>query len=366
MGKLWKGLIVAAMLALLPGCCLKHEWAEATCTEPKRCVKCGETEGLSLGHTWRDATCTEPRTCAVCKATQGEPLGHTWVDRTVDAPKTCSVCNATEGEPIKVTEYKFNKLTFSGKNWAIFLDHTIFYVDRGNGCLRFYDLAENEITTIKPEVPEGRGWAFDVYPESYYAGKGKLFAVDYDDAGNCSLLVYDERGTQIASLENVAKVPEGHYISPSTVADNRYLRFYDRKDTQKNAKPVFGLDLETLQIVPTEDMPVARWYDGRQYGACNVIPNSEDKYMLAYSLDYTKMYLVHPVYYSIKAECLDFSGFNELGYALISEDGVNYNLIDRDLNVLGTNVLSGSDADWAGKTIFSIKQGDEYKYYSVE
>lgn len=29
---------------LLSGCCMSHDWTEATCTEPKRCSKCGETE----------------------------------------------------------------------------------------------------------------------------------------------------------------------------------------------------------------------------------------------------------------------------------------------------------------------------------
>lgn len=57
-------LLVFCMLA---GCECKHEWAEATCTEPKTCAKCGETEGEALGHTWIDATCTEPKTCSVCR-----------------------------------------------------------------------------------------------------------------------------------------------------------------------------------------------------------------------------------------------------------------------------------------------------------
>ena len=29
-----------------------HKWVEATCTEPKTCSICGETEGFSLGHKW--------------------------------------------------------------------------------------------------------------------------------------------------------------------------------------------------------------------------------------------------------------------------------------------------------------------------
>ena len=94
------GLVVTLTTLLLTGCCMSHDWQDATCTEPKTCVKCGKTEGEALGHTWVDATCTEPKTCSVCGATEGEALGHTWVDATCTEPKTCSVCGATEGEAL--------------------------------------------------------------------------------------------------------------------------------------------------------------------------------------------------------------------------------------------------------------------------
>ena len=77
-----------------------HTWTDATCTAPKTCSVCGETEGEALGHTWVDADCDTPKTCSVCSATEGEALGHTWVDADCDTPKTCSVCSATEGEAL--------------------------------------------------------------------------------------------------------------------------------------------------------------------------------------------------------------------------------------------------------------------------
>ena len=116
--------LAMVLILLLAGCGCKHEWYAATCTSPKTCSLCGETEGEPLPHTWQDATCTAPKTCAVCQSTEGEPLphtwknatctdakictvcettegaalGHTWVDATCTAPKTCSVCQTTEGE----------------------------------------------------------------------------------------------------------------------------------------------------------------------------------------------------------------------------------------------------------------------------
>ena len=81
-------IIVAVVLLIVIGgvavwylkentCAFGHEWQEATCTEPKTCSKCGETEGQALGHKWINATCTEPKTCEVCGTTDGDALGHT-------------------------------------------------------------------------------------------------------------------------------------------------------------------------------------------------------------------------------------------------------------------------------------------------
>ena len=35
-----------------------HEWTDATCTAPKTCALCGETEGEALGHSYETGTCT--------------------------------------------------------------------------------------------------------------------------------------------------------------------------------------------------------------------------------------------------------------------------------------------------------------------
>ena len=38
------------ILSMLAGCSCQHEWQEATCTSPKVCSKCGETEGSVVAH----------------------------------------------------------------------------------------------------------------------------------------------------------------------------------------------------------------------------------------------------------------------------------------------------------------------------
>ena len=79
---------------------LGHDWADATCTEPSTCTRCGATRGTAAGHRWIDPTCTEPATCSVCGATRGRPDGHSWASATCTEPKTCTVCDETEGDPL--------------------------------------------------------------------------------------------------------------------------------------------------------------------------------------------------------------------------------------------------------------------------
>ncbi|MBR1988933.1 MAG: fibronectin type III domain-containing protein [Firmicutes bacterium] len=77
----------------------KHDFAEATCTTPKKCKKCGETEGTVV-HKWKDATCAAPKTCTLCGATEGGLKPHAYKAATCTTPKTCKNCQATEGSAL--------------------------------------------------------------------------------------------------------------------------------------------------------------------------------------------------------------------------------------------------------------------------
>ena len=84
----------------LCGFCQEHTWTEASCSEPKTCSVCGETEGEALGHDWIPADCTNARTCARCGKVSGLPKGHQWQEADCEHPKTCSVCGAVEGKAL--------------------------------------------------------------------------------------------------------------------------------------------------------------------------------------------------------------------------------------------------------------------------
>ena len=81
-----------------------HKWEEATCTEPKSCSACDETEGEALGHSFtlyvydNNATClgngTETAKCDRCDATdtltrENSALDHSFTTYVSDNNATC-------------------------------------------------------------------------------------------------------------------------------------------------------------------------------------------------------------------------------------------------------------------------------------
>lgn len=57
----------------------QHEWVEATCTEPRTCAECGETEGEPLGHT----------------PGEWESTNYDYVSATYLSVQRCTVCGET-------------------------------------------------------------------------------------------------------------------------------------------------------------------------------------------------------------------------------------------------------------------------------
>ena len=100
-------ILVCAVLALsscelpfdLPFGC-DHEWKDATCTAPKTCSLCEETEGEALGHTGGTATCSAKAVCTRCSAEYGE-LGtahaqeESWFKKVDTHRKGYKCCGAT-------------------------------------------------------------------------------------------------------------------------------------------------------------------------------------------------------------------------------------------------------------------------------
>ena len=157
----------------------EHDWAKATCTEPKTCKICGATEGEPKGHkveewkTTRKATCTATGTktgvCERCGETvsktikaKGHKAGDKWKtiqeptssDRTLIRVKRCERCGA-------VCKRQEKKLTNSEyRSW--YKDHC--------STISFKKLERN------PDKYEGRrikvsGYVLQVLENSYYGTK---------------------------------------------------------------------------------------------------------------------------------------------------------------------------------------------------
>lgn len=88
-------------ITLVPTQAHTHSWQAITCTDPKICRVCGETDGTPLGHDWMPATCSSPCTCRVCGATEGNALGHNWMPATCSSAAMCRNCGITEGTALE-------------------------------------------------------------------------------------------------------------------------------------------------------------------------------------------------------------------------------------------------------------------------
>lgn len=95
--------VVFLLIFSLAGCQCKHEWTDATCTSPQKCINCNITNGQPISHNLSAATCQTPKTCTVCRTTEGGLLPHSWTEATYSQPKTCMVCNVTEGDKLSHT-----------------------------------------------------------------------------------------------------------------------------------------------------------------------------------------------------------------------------------------------------------------------
>lgn len=89
----------------------EHEFTNATCTFPKICIKCNIIDGSALGHDYQEATYLHPKTCKRCGEKVGEKVGEhdcEFMEATCDAPMTCKICKRTSGEPLQhIEDYHF-------------------------------------------------------------------------------------------------------------------------------------------------------------------------------------------------------------------------------------------------------------------
>lgn len=96
-----------------------HSWQNATCTDPKKCSKCGETEGQALGHSDNGGTCSRcGKKLSIDMNTKvGKPVetgfGFCYYKNSADGIKLCWQAENISGKTVKyytVTVYFYNSV----------------------------------------------------------------------------------------------------------------------------------------------------------------------------------------------------------------------------------------------------------------
>lgn len=348
---------------MFSGCCIKHEWEEATCEEPETCSKCGKTRGEALGHEWKDAdcehpktckvcgetkgkakghdwieaTCTEPKTCSVCGKTEGEPLGHDWIAATLDHPKKCSLCGLEEGAPVTAKTEDVN----SNKEWDTirYGRETKVYVKHTNNSIKF------EMLDFDENIIYEEDYALNTYGSwSYMTAVNDKVALittrSKEYAGTCTIRFFDWNGKELFTTE--VGEPVGTYYAFSDCADDNIIMMH----YADNDKALYYFNTDTFEVIDADkesyklagediDFDKTKWSYCNKEDAVNgyfVGSKNEDQWGYLDS-DMNEIALYR-----------DASAYNCYGYALATLDGKNYDIIDSDQNVVAKDYVQGTAA----------------------
>ena len=172
-------LVICILSVPLTSCGHEHDWKSATCSTPKTCNSCGETDGSSLGHSYSAPTCTEPKTCTVCGQTTGSPLEHTY------ELGICTVCN---------------ELSPSAKKDQLAISEEIIK-----------DLETLETYCYAQTLAYQNAWYFAIYKaEDYYsydailADFSKKIAIDSDYVNDAIIDYLEDIGMETKQINGVA------------------------------------------------------------------------------------------------------------------------------------------------------------------
>ena len=163
MKKLISFALVLAMVLSMNACGCDHQWAEATCTAPKTCSKCGETEGEPAGHTPGDLvvsavdtnnlTMTMDLPCNVCDEvieTKESATGIAPTNSTIHQnPDEWHACLITNIQNYGAGQTLYDYPVESEDNTLL---HSVVSMSQMNAVFSFHDLNGNAISTDNREL----------------------------------------------------------------------------------------------------------------------------------------------------------------------------------------------------------------------
>ena len=147
----------------------------------------------ALGHTWQEATCTAPKTCSVCSETEGEALGHNtegviWSSDADYHWKDCKVCGADQevaahdqNDTAHNDTHHWKECSVCGKTIGEQLAHSV--VDGKCECGVLFATSNVELTSI-PDAIDLSGTTKNKYTTEKYYIIGEITKVDNTTYGN--------------------------------------------------------------------------------------------------------------------------------------------------------------------------------------
>lgn len=226
-------LLSGVLLCLcLSGCGCRHEWQDASCTEPKTCTQCGKTDGESLGHTVIEWTVTKESSCTE----HGTEAGR------------CTVCGAqTERE----TELKAHTLG----DWFVLEEPT----ETKNGvrviqCTVCGEEFDREVFSLSPEelrrlyISRCQSISYDSLARSPDAYKGTPVKLSGKVVQVCSeassALYYSTyRVATSGSYNNVVYIKVDNYGADERILEDDWITFYGDYDGLYTYTTVLGASI---------------------------------------------------------------------------------------------------------------------------
>ena len=341
-----------------------------------------EEDPCKDGHTWIEATCTEPKTCSVCGETEGEPLEHEWENATLDAPKTCKLCGLTEGDPVQCvncTSFINDELSaMAGSGWRISqLEDSFICLNKLDESIEIssFDFDGTPFNKVSVPMNSDWGWCFGEFGLPYEHKLSCYVSLTHYPDNEIELHLYDHQGNELVNHQITKYMDEDQYIYSSVqlseCTDHRYYAVV----LVKTQEVIEYLDRDTMEFFDAEDEEHALAeseateeeeldYDHDRFSSCSAMEGVAADVIGGYLVanpDKSQWGYVDGDFNEL-AMYADASDFNNYGYALVSDDGESYSIIDTNLNVIAKDFVKSSGGGWSDGIylIVSTENGDEY------
>lgn len=308
---------------------------------------------------------------------EAEPHEHEWIPATLENPMTCSICGETEGEPVTCKEMDPDKIT-GEVEWdkaATFPESIVCTKKTDDNVIQyaFYDYDGNLLSEGSKPI-DAKYWSWGYSTPEPLALDGKIglqiALLDLDD--NIDITLFDRKGNLLKEDSFSYYIDEG-YVSLMLTDDPRYLA----EVTSSNRKVLKYLDTETLELIDPSEGDHAIWwdtdFDESKYEFCGKLTGKAQEDIGGYfvkTIDGTQLGFTDKDFNEIKMYA-NATNFNMYGYAMVSEDGKNFDIVDTDFNIVAKDFIQ-ADTVWLRNSttgpgvVFSVSSDDWNKWFIVK